>query len=458
MKKNEKLQKKIFLDRKSDWGGLSKIMSFSEGYKEFMSSSKTERLAIANIIKALESSGFARIEKVKTKKPGTKFYKEIKGKSVIAGIIGKDPDMFQVIGSHVDSPRLDLKPSPLYEDAGLAMLQSHYYGGIKKYQWVNVPLALHGVIFTKSGKKVELSIGDRKGDPVFIIPDIEPHLAKPQMERKPNKIVEGEELNILFGNIPIDDDDIKEQVKLAVMKRLNEDYGLIEEDFNTAELEFVPAYEPVDVGLDRSMVGAYGQDDKVCVYTSLQAILQVKVPVHTAVAMFVDKEEIGSVGDTGAASFMLQTFAGDYLSMIGSDLRPSTLLEHSRAISADTTVAMNPNFKDVNDPQNVSYLGKGVAVEKYGGGGGKYNTNDAHAEYMSYMRGLLDKNKISWQTGELGKIDIGGGGTIAMFLSRYGMDCIDAGPPGLAMHAPIEVMSKADIYSAFRLYKVFFSD
>jgi aspartyl aminopeptidase len=458
--KNELLQKKIFIEKKSSWHDLNEkeVFAFAEKYKTFMGASKTERLCVENVISELKKSGFKDISALKTVKSGDKIYKNIKEKAVFAAVIGKDMKRWQLIGSHVDSPRLDLKPSPVYEDSGMGLIKTHYYGGVKKYHWVNTPLSLHGVIYTKAGKKVTINIGDRNDEPKFIIPDLLPHLARNQMERKAPKIVEGEELNILVGHLPINDDKIKEQVKFTVLKHLNEKYGIIEEDFFTAELELVPSSMPMDIGFDSGLIAAYGQDDKVCVYTSLRALIETKTPIHTAVGMFVDKEEIGSVGDTGAAGLILENFAYDYICLTGLKIDVSQLLENSDAISADVTAGMNPNYKDVHDPQNASYLGKGVSVEKYGGGGGKYSTHDANAEYMNYLRLLLDKNKIAWQTGELGKIDLGGGGTIAMFISRYGMNCVDAGPSILGMHSPCEVTSKADVYSSYLLYKAFFKD
>lgn len=458
---NELFQEKIFLNKKSSWHSFddrSAIFRFAEGYKRFIATSKTERLCIENVISTLKRNGFKDINSFTKLKSGDKVYKNIKDKSVIAAVIGKDPKQIQLVGSHVDSPRLDLKPLPIYEDSGLALFKTHYYGGIKKYHWVNTPLALHGVLFTKVGKKVLISIGEEIGEPKFIIPDLLIHLSKNQMERKADKIVEGEELNILVGNIPVNDEKIKEQIKFNILKYLQDKYGLTEEDFFSAELELVPATQPVDVGFDKALVGAYGQDDKVCVYTSLMALIETNNPKFSAVGFFADKEEIGSTGDTGAASFILKNFAQEYIKLSGLNLTVSALLEHSNAISADVTAGVDPNFKDVNDLSNASYLGKGVSIEKYGGGGGKYSTNDASAEYMSYLRGILDKNKISWQTGEMGKIDLGGGGTIGIFMSRYGLNCVDAGPCVLGMHSVCEVASKVDVYSAYLLYKAFFKE
>jgi len=459
---NKKLEEKLFYKKESAWTDFEdsdskKIFDFAYDYKNFLTESKTERLCIENIKKILDKSGFNNIENIKSLKKGDRGYKVFKGKSLTAFVVGEKNDQFRLIGSHVDSPRLDLKPAPLYQNSELALLKSHYYGGIKKFHWVNTPLELHGIAFTKAGKSIEIHIGDKETDPKFIIPDLLPHLAKEQMKKEASKVIEGEELNIICGHIPLRDKDIKEKVKFTILKYLNDTFGLIEEDFAFAELEFVPAQKSIDIGFDRGLIGGYGQDDRVCVYTSLMALTGIKNPAHTAVAYFSDKEETGSNGDTGAESFSLVNFTFDYIKLTGLSILPWKILESSKAISADVTTAMDPTFSSVNDPQNVSYLGKGVSVEKYGGGGGKYNTNDAHAEYMQFIRALADKNSIPWQTGEMGKIDIGGGGTIAMFMSRFGMDCVDAGPCVLGMHSTCEVTSKADIYSAYLLYKAFFS-
>jgi aspartyl aminopeptidase len=460
---NELLSEKIMNSKKSSWLKFdekkqNEIFEFAEKYKCFLKSSKTERLCVKNIISKLSDSGFKDISKFKSLKQGDKVFSVFKNKCVLACVVGKNQSTFQIVGSHLDSPRLDLKPNPLYEDSGLALLQTHYYGGIKKYHWVNTPLCLEGVIFTKDGKKVEVSIGQNDDDPVFLIPDLLPHLAKEQMKKESAKIVEGEELNIIIGNIPINDEKIKEQIKFSAMKYLNDKYGISEEDFVFAELELVPKSNPCDVGFDKSMIAAYGQDDKVCAYTSLVAITEIEKPSNTALSFFVDKEEIGSYGDTGAQSFILKRFADDYAKLCGLSENGLKILSESKAISADVTAGMNPNYKNVHDPANASFLGFGVSVEKYGGGGGKYSTHDAHAEYMAYLRNILIKNDISWQTGELGKIDIGGGGTIAMYMSRYGMDCVDAGPCVLGMHSPYELTSKVDIFSAYQFYKAFFNE
>lgn len=452
---NEKLQEKILQKKKSAWLQLKdhkKVFDFCEGYKGFMKNSKTERLCVEGIVKVLEENGFKRIDDCKSLKKGDKVYRVVKNKSVIATYVGKEPESLRIVGSHIDSPRLDLKPSPLYEDSEIALLQTHYYGGIKKYHWVNVPLSLHGVVHTKSGEKMSLSIGENDDEPRFVISDLLIHLSRDQMKKEASKVVEGEELNVFIGNYPVNDDKINEKVKFLVMKKLNDDYGIVEEDFNFAELQFVPANKPMDIGIDKSMVGAYGHDDRAATYASLQGFIEAE-PKCTTVAMFVDKEEIGSVGNTGAESFILKDFVDDYCKLLGIN---GNILRNAESISADGTSAVDPTHKGVMDGQNSSYMGKGVSVDKYGGSGGKYHTNDAHAEFMQKIRKILDENDIPWQTGEIGKIDMGGGGTIAMFLSRYGMDCVDAGPCILGMHSTFEVISKADLYCSYLLYRGFF--
>jgi aspartyl aminopeptidase len=454
---------KLFNKKESYWKEMStneikKVFAFSDEYKKFLNVSKTERLCVQNVVKTLTSKGFKDINTIKTLNTGDKVYKLFKEKVVISAIVGKDKSSWQLIGSHTDSPRLDLKPNPLYEDSGIGLLQSHYYGGIKKYHWVNLPLAMHGIVYTKEGKKIEIHLGEEENEPKFIISDLLPHLAKDQMEKKASVVITGEELNIIVGNIPFDDKDVKDKVKLNILKILEKHFKLHEEDFGFAEFEFVPAGKAIDIGLDASMVGSYGQDDKVCVYTSLMAFIDLNKTNKTAIGFFVDKEEIGSTGDTGAQSFALLNFAQEYLEKSGLKISTGKLFENSKAISADVTAAYHPMYKEVSDAQNSSYLGKGVSVEKYGGSGGKYSTNDAGAEYMNYIRSLLVKYKIPFQVGEIGKVDIGGGGTIAMFMSRYGMDCIDIGPCVLGMHSPCEVTSKADIYSAYLFYKAFFEN
>jgi aspartyl aminopeptidase len=355
------------------------------------------------------------------------------------------------VAAHVDSPRLDLKPYPLFEDHNLAMLQTHYYGGIKKYQWVNVPLSMHAVVHTSQGMQI-FTLGEKAGEPQFIIPDMPPHLGREQMSKPTREAVKGEQMRIVVGNRPLSRGKEKEQVKLMVLDWLQRNHGITERDLISADISFVPAHGPVEIGFDRACVAAYGQDDRACVYAVLAALTELRQAKGAAVAMFVDKEEIGSFGDTAAQSRLLENFVTEIQKKSGLASSPAEILERASAISADVTEAINPNFADISDPRNSSRLGQGVTLEKYSGHGGKDSANEASSEYMGWLTVLLDAAKIKWQSGELGKVDQGGGGTIAMYLSRYGMDTIDVGPPLLSMHSTMEVASKIDLYSAFQCY------
>lgn len=461
IKKSSKKYTSLQLDKKSVWEKTSsdyhkKIFAFNEGYKTFLARAKTERLTVDYLVEELKKNKFKEFNQQKSK-TGDKLYMVYKEKVVLAWIVGKEKDSMALIGSHSDSPRLDLKPLPLVEDISLAVFKTHYYGGVKKYHWVNTPLALHGVVYTKKGKKITLSLGEKEDEPVFVISDLLPHLAKEQYEKKVSQFISGEQLMALVGSIPIKDEDMQEKIKLAILEKLNKEYGVVEEDFATAELCFVPQSQPRDVGFDKSLLAAYGQDDGVCVYTSLQALFDTPKPQSTAVALFIDKEETGSDGDTGAQSYLLRQFAQHYLTSVGSKLSVDMFLAQAKSLSADVTSGVNPNHKEVQDATNASKLGHGVSLEKYGGGGGKYSTNDASAEYMHFIRQLLNNENVYWQTGENGRIDLGGGGTIAKYFSRYGMNCVDVGPCVLGMHSPYEVVSKADVYEAYKCYKAFFS-
>lgn len=457
---NKKLQEKIFLKKDNSWNIIKdhkEIFSLGEKYKQFLSVAKTERTCVNEVIKSLKKAGFKDMSSLKSANIGDKIFKITKEKAVIAAIIGKNKEKFKIIGAHCDSPRLDSKPNPLFEESNLGMIQTHYYGGIKKYQWVNTPLSLHGIIFTKEGKEINISLGENDDEPIFLISDLLPHLARDQMEKTARKVISGEDLKIIFGSIPIDDKDIHEQIKFNILKKLNKDFGLVEEDFSIAELEFVPANKPRDVGMDRGLIAAYGQDDKVCVFTELEAFLNIKKAISTtAVAMFVDKEEIGSTGNTGAGSNILHNFTRDYKELLKLKEYPSKILEDSSALIADVTSAMDPVFREVHDPQNASYLSRGVTIEKYGGAGGKYDSADASAKYLQELRTLAIKNKIPYQLGENGRVDQGGGATIGPFLAKYGMDVVDCGPCVLGMHSPYEISSKVDVYATYLFYKAFF--
>lgn len=470
-KKDEKskLEEKLLYKEEMIWEGLSKkdekaVMAFSEGYKDFLTRGKGIREVARLIVGAAEGAGFREMSKVKGAKPGTKVYLVNRGKGLAMAVIGKRPltEGINVVASHIDAPRLDLKQKPLYEDGAtkLALLRTHYYGGIKKYQWASRPLALHGSVVLANGKTVDIAIGEEPGDPVFTVPDLLPHLwRQSQGGRKAPDTIKGEELSILVASRPVDDEKAKEKVKLAVLDHLNRAYGMVEEDFVSAEVEAVPAGPARDVGLDRSMVGAYGQDDRVCAYTCLQAILGVKVPDRTAVAVFVDKEEIGSDSNTGIKSRFFQNFVGDLLALSDPGYADSALrrtLASSKCLSSDVNAGINPLFKDVHEPQNAALIGRGIVITKFTGSGGKYTANDATAEYVGEVRRMLNKAKVPWQYGALGKVDEGGGGTVAKFLAELDMDVIDAGTALISMHSPFEISSKVDVWSTFRAFEEFY--
>ena len=365
-------------------------------------------------------------------------------------VIGEQPveQGVNITAAHIDSPRLDLKPNPLYEDTDLALFKTHYYGGIKKYQWTAVPLSLHGVFVLKDGTVKEVSIGENENEPKFVINDLLPHLASEQIKRPLNEGVKGEELNVLVGSHPFKDDKGSELVKLNILKLLNEKYGVTEEDFLSAELEMVPAAKSTDIGFDRSLIGSYGQDDRVCAYPALTAVLEVEKPEKTALAILTDKEEIGSCGNTGLESDFLRFVIGDLAKMQNGD--PTVALRNSKCLSADVNAGLDPTFQDVMEKKNASFLNYGVVVTKYTGARGKSGTSDASAEYVAQIRNMLDNAGIIWQTGELGKVDIGGGGTVAMFIANMGVDVVDLGVPVLSMHAPFETTAKFDVYMCYR--------
>ena len=435
------------------------VFDFSEGYKKFLDGAKTEREFVTEGIKLVEKNGFVNAEKK------DKVYYVNRGKNLVLAVIGKEDieNGINYVVSHVDSPRLDLKGNPLYEDLDLAYMKTHYYGGIKKYQWASLPLALHGVVVLASGEKVEITIGEKDEDPVFTIPDILPHLsAKIQGDRKTGEVIKGEELQIIVGSIPssIEDKDVKEKIKYTVLEILNRDYGMIEEDFISAELELVPAGRCRDLGFDKSMIGGYGQDDRICGYTSMMAIIDLKeIPERTAVCFLADKEEIGSTGSTGLKSDYINYVTGDMIYKLKGNFNEMMLrktLWNSNAMSSDVNAGIDPIFRSVHDAQNAAKIGYGVVVTKYTGARGKSGTNDADAEYVGKIRKMLNDAKVNWQIGELGKVDEGGGGTVAMYLAHLGINTIDIGPALLAMHSPFEVSSKLDVYETYRAYKVFF--
>ncbi|OAT79469.1 aminopeptidase [Desulfotomaculum copahuensis] len=443
-----------------DDGMRQAAYAFAGAYRQFISMAKTERETVQWAAGFARNNGFAALEERPRLNPGDRIFSVVRGKAMLLAVVGSEPleKGLNIVGAHVDAPRLDLKPRPLYEENGLALLKTHYYGGIKKYQWVSMPLALHGVVVRGDGQVLPLVIGENEQDPVFTITDLLPHLAKDQMEKKMSEAIKGEALNLLVGGIPVTAAEVKEKVKQAVLDQLQRDYGLTEEDLISAELEAVPAWPARDVGLDRSMIGAYGQDDRVCAYTALQAVAGLPAAGRTAVVLLADKEEIGSVGNTGMHSAMLANFVAELAGRTQpqySDLVLRRALYNSRALSADVDGALDPNYPDVSDKLNVSRPGHGVVLNKYTGSRGKSGANDAHAEYMGFVRRLFNQAGVIWQTGELGKVDQGGGGTIAYMLADYGMDVLDCGVGLLGMHSPFEVASKADIYMAYRAYLAF---
>lgn len=468
-KEIENLKKRLFRESSLVWDKISvkaqkDVSNVAKNYKLFLDTCKTEREAARYITDIAEKNGFKNIDTFKPSKTlPRKFYKAFNGKAVALAITGEKPikDGVNIIASHIDSPRLDLKQNPIYEDTSLAFMKTHYYGGIKKYHWLARPLALHGCVFLKNGKSVDINIGESPEDPVFMISDLLPHLAAQQENKKLSTAFSGEKLNLLTGSLPTGGDDVKDRFKLTILRLLFDKYAITEEDFISAELEAVPAEKARDVGLDRGLIGSYGQDDRVCAFSSLSALLEVKKPRKTSVALFYDKEEIGSEGNTSAKSQFMDQFVSELLFLKGEDTSERTLrgaLMKSDALSGDVNAAIEPDYKDVHEKMNAAKIGYGVCLTKFTGSRGKSGSSDASAEFLSKIRTIFNKNKIIWQTGELGKIDEGGGGTIAKFLAAYGMNVLDCGPALLSMHSPFEISSKADVYMAYKAYLAFFKD
>ena len=457
MSKNEKCAWE-----KYDEQGIKEIFDFNEGYKNFMSLCKTERECVKETIRIAEENGYKNLDDVikngEALKAGDKVYANNMDKAIALFIVGERPmeDGMKILGAHIDSPRLDLKQNPLYEDTDLALLETHYYGGIKKYQWVTLPLAIHGVVCKKDGTKVDIVIGEDDNDPVIVISDLLVHLAQTQQEKKANKVIEGEDLNVLVGSMPLKDEE-KDAVKANILKILNDKYGIEEEDFLSAELEIVPAGKARDYGIDRSMVMAYGHDDRVCSYTSLMAMLKVERIDKTCVCLLVDKEEIGSVGATGMQSKFFENTVAEVMDRVGdySDIKLRRALKNSKMLSSDVSAAFDPNYPSVMEKKNSAYFGKGLVFNKYTGSRGKGGCNDANPEFIAELRAIMDKHDVTFQTAELGKVDQGGGGTIAYILANYNMEVIDCGVALHNMHAPWEVASKVDIYEAMKGYYAF---
>ena len=439
---------------KNGWSGVPDkeiVFKFSEGYKSFLNTAKTEREAVKEAVRLAQSCGFKELSEYSSLKEGDKVYAVNKEKGILLSVIGekKISEGINIVGAHIDAPRLDLKPNPLYEDGEFAYFKTHYYGGIKKYQWTAIPLAIHGVVVKTSGETVEVKLGDENDDVTFVITDLLPHLAREQMKKTAAEIIEGENLNLLIGSIPSDSEDETEKVKANILSLLNEKYSIVEEDFLSAELEIVPSQNAKDIGFDRGLIGAYGHDDRVCAYPSLMAILTTDACEKTAVCLLTDKEEVGSMGNTGARSDFLKLMLMEMLDKTGegaTELNLLRSLDKSFCLSADVNAAFDPNFPAPYEKRNPSKAGYGIAISKYTGAGGKSGSSDASAELMAKVRALFNENKILWHVAELGKVDAGGGGTIAQYVANLGVEPVDCGVPVLSMHAPFEVVSKLDAF------------
>ena len=462
---SEDLREKLFDKKENGWKKVNdeekkKIFEYSKGYMDFLNKAKTEREFVKHARELADKNGFKDIMEFNTLKPGDKVYFVNRNKSMYLAIIGTEniENGLHIIGSHVDSPRLDLKPNPLYEDTEMAYFKTHYYGGIKKYQWTTIPLSIHGTIVKTNGEKIDICIGEDENDPIFTITDLLPHLAQDQMEKKLKNGIDGEDLNLLIGSIPYEEKG-KDQVKLNILNILNQKYGITEADLTSTEIELVPAFKARSLGLDESMVAGYGQDDKVCAYTSLSAMMELENVKNTAICILSDKEEIGSMGNTGMESHMFDFFISEILNKLGVN-KPNLLDKvfcFSKMLSSDVDAGFDPIYASVSDKTNAGFIGKGISLNKYTGARGKSGASDANAEYVAWVRNILERNDIHYQVAELGKVDIGGGGTIAYIIANKGADVIDCGVPVLSMHAPYEVTSKFDVYSAYKTYKAFWN-
>ena len=452
------------MERRNAWKDYTKkelkeMEKLCEDYRHFLDDGKTERECVKKAVELLKAAGYAEFDTKGSYQPGDKVYYVNRRKAIIATTFGKKPlsEGLHINGAHIDSPRLDLKPNPLYEEGGFAYFKTHYYGGIKKYQWTTIPLSIHGVVVKANGEKIYVNVGDDEKDPVFTITDLLPHLAQEQMEKKLKEGISGEDLNLLIGSIPYNAE-TTERVKLNILNILNKKYGITEIDFLSSELEIVPALKCRTMGFDESMVAGYGQDDKICVYTSLTALVDMKeIPEKTSVCIIADKEEIGSMGNTGMESHVFDNFIAELLNKLGIN-RPNLLDKvfcHSKMLSADVDAGLDPIYANVSEKNNASYLGRGIGLNKYTGSRGKSGASDANAEFVAEVRNILEKENIKYQIAELGKVDTGGGGTIAYILANKGIDVIDCGVPVLSMHSPYEVTSKIDLYEAYRAYKAF---
>ncbi len=440
---------------------IDACMSFAEDYKSFLDISKTEREFVKNAIEACESVGFVDIETKKTLNSGDKVYSSIRGKGLVMAVVGKKNTGFNILGAHIDSPRLDLKPCPVYEEDETCYFKTHYYGGIKKYQWTTIPLAVHGVVYTKDGKAHEIEVGEKDDDPIFYITDLLPHLADEQMKKTPRDFISGEDLNVVIGGMPVKNSKKgdKDIFKANILKYLNDNYGITEKDFVSGEIEIVPAFKARDVGFDRAYIAAYGHDDKVCAYPALMALLDQERPEKTCVTMLTDKEEIGSYSNSGAQSVLYENFLMELFSKQTGKafdlLSYRKFISSSKMLSTDVSNAYDPKYASVSDRKNTAYMSHGIKIEKYVGARGKSGTNEANGDFVAEIIKVFNDNSVSWQTGELGKVDAGGGGTISAYMAKHGMEVIDCGVPVWSMHAPYEVISKIDLYSTYLAYKSF---
>ena len=456
----------LLMKRENGWkkstADKKEVFDFCEGYKKFLNNAKTEREFAKAAIDAAKNKGFKCIKEFEKLKPGDKVYSENRGKGVLLAVIGEDDveNGINIIGSHIDSPRLDLKPNPLYEDSELALFKTHYYGGIKKYQWTSIPLAMHGTVVLSDNSTVDISIGDPQDDVTFTISDLLPHLADEQAKKALHKAIEGESLNILIGSIPAEDVE-KDSVKTAIMQILNDRFGICEEDFVSAEIEFVPAFDLKDIGFDRSFIAGPAQDDRVCAYTSLEAIFGIEKCKKTAVCILVDKEEVGSMGVTGFRSKFFEDTIAEIASRMTdnySDLTVRRCFSASTCLSADVCAMHDPNYPSVLEKNNAAYAGGGITIVKYTGSRGKGGASDASAELMGKIRNIFNENSVLWQVAELGKIDLGGGGTISQYVANLNIDTVDCGVALLSMHSPYEIASKLDIYMTYKGYKAFYEN
>ena len=461
MSNTKDLKEKLFCPKKNlylkiDDEQFKKAQDFSENYKNFLNSSKTEREATAFFVQKAKENGFEELDLNKKYTPGDRVFRVNRNKSAVFAVIGENNSRegFNVAVSHIDSPRIDLKPNPLYENNEMAFFKTHYYGGIKKYQWTAIPLSLHGKIILKNQESIEVSIGENESEPCFYISDLLPHLAREQMSKTMSKAIEGESLNVLIGSLPFKSDSGSELVKLNILKILNEKYGIIERDLSFAELELVPVFKARDIGFDRSLIGGYGHDDRCCAFPAFEAILSAEKPKKTCVVMLADKEEIGSDGNTGMKSSFFRYFLADLASIDGIKTRHA--LSKSKALSADVDAAFDPNYPSNFDSLNSSFINHGVVITKYTGSGGKAGASDASAEFIGYLRKIFEENNVNYQFGQLGKVDNGGGGTVAKYVANLNIDVVDVGIPVLSMHSPFEVISKLDLYEMFKAVKSFF--